>query len=396
MKLALPVRNPHSLEKILLKRGFELDAVTITKLEQFGIGQIWVHCSSLNMLEKFFNDDIITAQCQIAMKVAQTFDILEEQVNVKIPYRSYRQSIRELIQHLVENPNAAMFLGDLAGVGRDALISHSANVTYLSLLMGLKLEGYLVRQRKRINPAIAKQVTDLGVGSMLHDVGVAKLPEGAYIRFLETGDELDPEWRLHPALGYEMVRGHIEPSAATIVMNHHQRFDGTGYAGQDTPAMEGERIHVFARIVGLADQFDRMLHPPNCPTRPTVAVLGELLGTDLCKKFDPHVARALLSVVPPYPPGSRVRLSDGRVGICVDHTPADPCRPSVQIIDNFDDIDLDNDEPAHIVELYEEDEDLFVTDCEGTDVSNLNFSQPSIMQEMKGLILKRKGRVGLL
>ena len=49
------------------------------------------------------------------------------------------------------------------------------------------------------------------------------------------------------------------------------------------------------------------------------------------------------------------------------------------------------------VDLFEEDESLYVTECDGQDVDQLNFSKPQIMQDhTQGLILKRRGRVGLL
>jgi len=397
MELALPVRNPRKIENILLRVGYTLDKQAIVRLDQMGIRNVWVRCPGLGALSKFYNEDIINTQTEIMQQITGTFERLKDQVNTKLPYQSYRKSMSELIHHLIGNPRAAIYLDNMADCGRSALITHISSVTYLSLLMGLKLEGYLVRQRKRINPVIAKEVIALGLGAMLHDIGVIALPDKVYLRFLETGDGADVEWQQHPALGYEIVRGNIDPSAATIVMNHHQRFDGSGYAGPDTPILEGERIHVFARIVALADQFDLMLNPPHKKPRTVVTVLTELLSREMSPKFDPHVMRALLSVVPPYPPGSRVRLSDGRCGVCIDHTPADPCRPVVQIVPDIDHIDPRDSIPGDLVELYEESNSLYVTECNGTDVSTQNFSKPSIMHDhMKGLILKRKGKVGLL
>ncbi len=397
MVLALPVRNPNEFDRVLLKIGYCLNRPTIERLEELGVKSVWVRCPSLSGLRKFFNEDIIRSQAGIVRQIAGAFDTLQSQVNTKLPYHTYRKSIRDMIGHLVGNPRAAMFLGQLTDIHADGLIAHSSRVTYLSLLMGLKLEGYLVRQRKRINPVIAKEVTALGLGAMLHDVGLVQLSEPVKERYLATGDESEPQWREHPTLGYEMVRGQIDPSAATIVLNHHQRFDGSGYAGRSINVLDRERIHVFARIVGLAEQFDRMLHPPHLPAQPTVNVLRRLLSPEWLVRFDPHVMRALLSVVPPYPPGSAVRLSDGRVGICVDHVPVDPCRPVVRIVPDLDRIDPDSDLPDETVDLYEEEPTLFVTQCDGQGVSDLNFPKPALMQDqLQGLILKGRGKVGLL
>jgi hypothetical protein len=49
--------------------------------------------------------------------------------------------------------------------------------------------------------------------------------------------------------------------------------------------------------------------------------------------IDPVVMLALLSVSPPYPPGSVVTLSDGRTAAVVDWSNLDPCRPTVSVID---------------------------------------------------------------
>jgi len=397
MVLALPVRGKNGYGKVLLKIGYSLNAQTISRLQELKTGWVWVRCPSLNVLCKFFNEDIFNCKNQVVREIAETFDDLQNQFNTKLPYHAYRKSIREMIEHLVRNPQAAIFLGSLSDNGAEGLVGHSSRVTYLSLLMGLKLEGYLVRQRKRIHPVIAKEVTAMGLGAMLHDVGVLDLPEEVYTHYLETGDESDPQWREHPSIGFDRVRGGIDPSATTIVLNHHQRYDGSGWGGKRVAVLDRDRVHVFARIVGLADQFDKMLHPPHLPEQPTVKVLNELLQPEMAKLFDPHVVRSLLSVVPPYPPGSMVRLSDGRVGVCIDHIPVDPCRPVVQILPDIDKIDPDNMLPGEIVELYLEDETVFIVECDGNNVIPFNFPIPSLMKDQsQGLVLKRRGRVGLL
>lgn len=397
MTLALPVRHPRDLNNILLKVGYPLTQSTIARLDDLGVSNVWIRYPSLEILAKFFNEEIINSQIRVVNQITTAFANLQSQVNAKVPYNDYRKSIRTLIHQLVRNPRAAMFLGDVAETKRNGLVSHSSAVTYLSLLMGLKLEGYLVRQRRRIHPVHAKEITAMGLGAMMHDVGIIPLPDEVYQKYLETEDESDPEWQEHPSIGYDMVRGHIEPSAATVVLHHHQRFDGSGYAGHGKPVVEGERIHIFARIVAVADQFDRMRNPPGLPPQSTVGVLQTLLSDEMSSKFDPQVLRALLAVVPPYPPGSMVQLSDGRSGVCIDHIPLDPCRPVVQIITEDEMFDPDAVPSGEEVHLFEENEDLYIAQCNGEDVSELNFPRPALMKRNSdGLIIKRKGKIGLL
>ena len=128
------------------------------------------------------------------------------------------------------------------------------------------------------------------------------------------------------------MRGRLDPSASTVVLHHHQRFDGSGFAGSEYPVQRGEDIHVYARIAAVADQFDRLRHPPGLPEQPAAFALQAMLQPALRRRFDPAVIGALLDVVPPYPPGATLRLSDGRLVEALDHHPSDPCRPVVQVV----------------------------------------------------------------
>jgi hypothetical protein len=196
---------------------------------------------------------------------------------------------------------------------------------------------------------------------------------------MASGDESDPVWRRHPWLGYEMVKGSVEPTAANVVMHHHQRFDGSGYGGKDGEPLEGTRIHVFARIVGLAEQFDRLRNPPGMPTQPTVWALGALLGKTMVNKFDPEVMRALFSVVPAFPPGSMVKLSNGRSAVVIDHHSFDPCHPIVQLFENEQARRGADGELSQPIDLSISNAGLMIVECDGRDVSDLNFAPPRFL-----------------
>lgn len=381
MKLALPVRHPTQPRRTLLKYGFELDYPAIDRLKELGTRTLWVDYPNLSFLEKVVDPAVIEAQGLIVENVTRTLELVQRQASARIPYNDYTRAIGDLICRLVENPQAAVFMGDLVGEGADTLLRHSTTVTYISLLIGLKLEGYLVRQRKHVDPVRAKEVGSLGLGAMMHDIGITKLPEETRKKYFLTGDDTDPVFREHPSLGFEMVRGNIEPSAATVVLNHHQRFDGSGYGGANIPALDGERIHVFARICGIAEQFDRMRYPIGKPAMPAVAVLSMFLQPTVFRQFDPTIVRALFAVVPPYAPGSMVKLSDDRWAVVVEHVPRDPCRPVVQIIPPPDQAPPPEAEPGEMIDLSESSKKLMIIEHEGVDVSDLNFARRALLQD---------------
>lgn len=375
MALALPVYDPQAPDRVLLKSGYELTQGSIDKLIELGMRSVWVRYPSLQFVEKFVDPQVLIAQGRLVQQISDSFTQLQSQASAKLPYDEYCKSIGTLVAQLVSNPDAAVFMGDLASDGGDGLMRHSSSVTYLSVLMGLRLEGYLIKQRRHVDPARAKEVTNLGLGAMLHDLGVTQLDPAVKQRYYASGDESDPQWRDHTRLGFELVRGRVEPSAATVVRHHHQRYDGSGYAGREDAALAGSAIHVFARIVGLAEQFDRICHPAGLPPQPTAWALGAILQTGLFDKFDPTVIHALFEVTPPYPPGSAVQLSDGRWAVCLDHAPSNPCCPKVQITPPPDAI-RDDDSPGEIIDLSRTDGELRIARYQNRDMSDFNFTPP--------------------
>lgn len=387
MMLALPLHDPSDRGRILLKIGYELDRAMLERLSGMDVRSIWIRYPSLDVLGKYVDEAILESQGELVRLVTQMFACMQESASVKINYGEYCQTVSGLIRDLITNPTAAVFMGDLiddAQADGSELLRHASSVAYLSVLMGLKLEGYLVRERRHIDPSRAKEVRNLGIGAMLHDVGVAQLDSEVRSRYFATGDDSDLSWREHTTLGYKLVRGKVEPSAATCVLNHHQRFDGSGYTGQGMPLLEGDRIHIFARIVGLADAFDRMRYPIGRPARPTVFALHRLLVPEVFQQFDPQALRALFAVTPPYPPGAMLRLSDGRYAVTIDHQVSDPCRPVVQPmpapmkLSASSSPEEDEDVP---VDLSDGPGDLRVVECDGVDVSAYFFEAPELMKD---------------
>jgi len=383
MKLAMPVQNPKVVTRTLLKVGYELTEEAIERVGSLGVRSLWVAYPSLSAVEKYLSIESMKVQQDVVSRIADTFEEAQGQASAKMEYGAYSTSVKSMIDHVATNPKTAVFIGELADAADD-LMRHAATVTYISILMGMKLDGYMIRERKHISPMRAKEIVNLGVGAMLHDFGMTLLPEGTLEKYKLEADESDPAYREHPALGFCSVRGQIDPSAASVVLHHHQRFDGSGFVGKDFAVKSGHSIHIYARIVAVADQFDRLRRPINLPEQPTVAVLNAMRSESMNPRFDPEVMRALIEVVPPYAPGSQLKLSDGRLAVCVDHNLHDPCRPMVQIIDSLDDFAVgedSEDEEEHedgvetqAVNLAEEPSSLFVAECDGQPVGEFNFT----------------------
>ena len=139
-------------------------------------------------------------------------------------------------------------------------------------------------------------------------------------------------------MGVELLRGEFSPSAVYMVAHHHQRFDGSGFPkvkprdpASEAAGLRGEKIHIFARILAVADAFDHLLGTPQAP-KPTIQALHALQQPHFAGWFDPLVVAAVNRLIPPFMIGSVVTLTDGQEAVVTDNHAVAPCRPTVRII----------------------------------------------------------------
>ncbi|HEX8877474.1 MAG TPA: HD domain-containing phosphohydrolase [Phycisphaerales bacterium] len=374
MVIALPVLHPRRPEVILLRPGAEIDAHTIAKMREIGLREVWVKYPRLAHLSEYISPQIVTACSELAGQVGRALDSVMNTAHARLDYSSYRRAVSSLIEKFCEHPKAALYVTEIGESGSAAL-RHASNVCLLSVLMGLKLDFYLVHERPRLPASVAKDVANLGVGAMLHDVGMVRLPPAARARWDATQDETDPAFREHVQIGFNLIHEQIEPSAAAIVLHHHQAYDGSGFptrkdANGVEVGLKGSEIHVFARIVAAADLFCRIRNngrEEGEPAMPTVRALKLIQEPRHAARIDPMVLRALFNVVPAYAPGSIVMLSNGHECVVTRWNHESPCRPVVETLvpagKNADPVEFD----------LRTRKDLTIARADGFAVGNDNF-----------------------
>lgn len=334
MRLAVAITHPEKPAHELLKPGFALTSEALAQLRDLGIDLIYVDYPGLEDLDRHFAVHLSAARQAVYQQIRQTLATVQSTTKPVARFAAYYDTTRDLITTLLDQGRHPCYVEIMsARLGKDA-VEHGTAVAQLALTLGLRLEMYLIRQRSRLPAHQARDVVNVGVAGMLHDIGKTMLPEELQeITGLEPPEDQSQRriWENHPRMGYEMIHDQVEVTAAAAVLHHHQHYDGSGFPKIDdeSPSPGGDKVHVFARIVQAADLYDRLAAGPNGRRRPAVEVL-HTMRTRYAGWVDPEILKAMAAVIPPFPPGSRVQLSDGTTAVVMAPHPGDPYRPLVR------------------------------------------------------------------
>lgn len=207
---------------------------------------------------------------------------------------------------------------------------HSVNVSMYTIIIfrGLKPN------------ATKEEMTMAGLSGMLHDIGKLKIPTDLINKAGKLDDDEFKLIQTHPGHGKELIEcqhadcpGIDFEIIKRVVYEHHENYNGTGYPNK----VEGKDIHVFARIVAIADFFDaittkRSYHEV-LSTPDALAVMERTCG----KKIDPKIFEVFSKTVK--------NIGEGKIKMTLPDS-FDPCQPQNAL-------------PFVKPEVHKQDHDLF-------------------------------------
>jgi HD-GYP domain-containing protein (c-di-GMP phosphodiesterase class II) len=178
-----------------------------------------------------------------------------------------------------------------------------------------------------------RAIMDLGVGCLLHDVGMLRVPGRVYEQERElSSDEFDLVV-VHPIHTLTLLEEHFElftMNARMVAYQMHERCDGTGYPR----GLKAGMIHPLARIAAVADAYVALVSVrPHRPGLLPYHALRHLLGEVQQGLYDARVVRSLLKTLSLFPLGSFVKLNDDRMGRVIRANGANFDRPVIEIVD---------------------------------------------------------------
>ena len=139
-----------------------------------------------------------------------------------------------------------------------------------------------------------EQIKLLYGASPMHDIGKIGIPDNI---LLKPG-KLDPHeydlMKTHSDIGYTILKTSNRPllqTAAIIAHEHHEKWDGTGYPR----AIKGGQIHIYGRIVAIADVFDALFCGRIYKKPWEMDKIIEFIISERGKHFDPMLIDIFMS-----------------------------------------------------------------------------------------------------
>lgn len=221
--------------------------------------------------EKFTADDAASL-----LREMVNFSMREIMVNGNVDERVVANSanvVNSCVQALQKDTKSMMKIMGLMGQ-HPYIFKHSITTSILSIILA-----------QNAGVANTNNLSLLGLGAFLHDVGVSQLSFDPEDKDSLTAEERKEIMR-HPELGKRLldtVKG-MRSEVLSVVLQHHEQPNGRGYPNG---LKEGE-IYPMAKIVAIADTFSALI--TKRAFRPSMSPL-EALGVMRSDtgKFDKHL-----------------------------------------------------------------------------------------------------------
>ncbi|MDA3810014.1 MAG: DUF3369 domain-containing protein [Spirochaetaceae bacterium] len=137
------------------------------------------------------------------------------------------------------------------------------------------------------------EVEILRSASPMHDIGKIGIPESIINKPEKLSFDEFEVIKTHTLIGHDILKGSdrsILKAAALIALQHHEKWDGSGYPY----GLKGEEIHIYGRITAIADVFDALDHKRAYKMPWTLSDIMKFFIDNKQKHFEPRLVDILI------------------------------------------------------------------------------------------------------
>lgn len=333
------------LDRTLIARGAILDSYMIEGLARRGINGVYIRTGEeepevkeevlsplvRNKIEKYRTEDPVKVHLSESVKkrVSEGIQYLYNNSNSE-KFADTSAKITNDLMHAIENNDALAVDISALKTSDEYTFKHSVDVATMSMIIARNLG------------MSHKQVYEIGIAGLLHDMGKSKIPLEILNKPARLTDEEFTIMKQHSELGYGILKEKKEFHGAIslAVLQHHEKMNGKGYPF----GYSSDKIIPYAKIMSVSDVYDALV-----TERPYKKSFSQRTAVEMImsmtEELDITAMRSFLESVILYPVDSTVTLSNGEDARVVENKPHSVLRPTViglqtgQIYDLTDDID---------------------------------------------------------
>ncbi|WP_223789835.1 response regulator [Marinicella meishanensis] len=250
---------------IFLTARVDVDSIT----EGFNLGGV-------DYITKPFHSSELIARVKTHLDLYQAKKVLQQ--NNLVLQKQLKSKEQRILSELEQNQKEMIFmLTELMEATSDETGQHIKRVAEISRLLAF------------YHPSLNAEDEDIIFhASPMHDIGKITIPQSILHKDGPLTDEEREVMKTHTTNAYQFLK--LSPrkfikAAAMIAYHHHEKWDGTGYP----QGLQGDDIHIYGRIVAIADVFDALTHKRKYkdawPVQEAVDYIVDLKG----KQFDPNL-----------------------------------------------------------------------------------------------------------
>lgn len=319
--------------RILIARGTPMDNFHREALLRMGIGGVYIREGEEDEEKENKNNQIV-----VSAAVQKVIDksTVNDRAKVNLS-ESVKARVAEGIQYLYNDTESESFTSTTKNITDDLMRAITDNDALAVDISALKVSdeytfkhsvdvatmSMIVARKYGLSD---KDVYEIGISGLLHDVGKSKIPNEILNKAAKLTDEEFAMMKQHSLFGYSILKdkNDLSNQIKMGVLQHHEKMNSRGYP----MGVGADKINIFARIISVADIYDALVteRPYKKPFSPRDAV--EMIMS-MTEELDINVMRSFLESVILYPVGTDVELSTGEPARVVENNPQYVLRPKV-------------------------------------------------------------------
>ena len=342
---------------IAISKYIEIKDEDINRLKKWDIAEVFIKDlesegethNSVQDFDKFLREYKVFKNIYLNI-IKQTKNNLGNfRHNNLVNMKELNEIIDGLLDIMNRNLNSFIALLSIFNFNReDFYYVRSLNVAIISLIIGkgMKMSDIVLKK--------------LGLGAILYDIGLVKVPEKILNKQYKHTPEEYAEIKKHTVYGYKLMKSNFrfEEEMAAIALEHHEYFNGKGYPR----GISGNEIHLYAKIVAVAHEAEKVMKNNRIlPDEKSLNVdknAEKKLLFDSVKyimqgakiKYDPTISKIFVGIFSVYPVGSVVILNDNRKALVFATNGNFPIRPIIKIVSDENGNFIENGEVINLVE----------------------------------------------